>query len=135
MMNRSDDGRPMKMLTIIDEYIKEYLVIVVERRLNSEDVLATLYELFIDHGEPEYIRSDNGSEFSTKAVREWLSNVGVKTLYIEPGSSCENGLSYSPVVAQKMKCSQKAIIVTKNINEEVLGFVFFSIFLFKFEGR
>ena len=71
------------------------LAIIVERRLNSEDVLATLYELFIERGVPEYIRSDNGSEFTAKAVREWLSNVGVKTLYIEPGSPWENGYNES----------------------------------------
>ncbi len=70
MMNRSDDGRPMKMLTIIDEYTRECLDIVVERRLNSEGVLATLYELFIERGVPEYIRSDKGSEFTAKAVRD-----------------------------------------------------------------
>jgi len=95
VMSRSDDGRAMKMLTLIDEYTRECLAIVVERRLNSEDVLATLYELFIERGVPEYIRSDNGSEFTAKAVREWLSNVGVKTLYIEPGSPWENGYNES----------------------------------------
>ncbi len=95
VMNRSDDGRPMKMLTIIEEYTRECLAIVVERRLNSEDVLATLFDLFIERGVPEYIRSDNGSEFTAKAVRVWLSNVGVKTLYIEPGSPWENGYNES----------------------------------------
>ena len=95
VMSRSDDGRAMKMLTLIDEFTRECLAIVVERRLNSEDVLATLYELFIERGVPEYIRSDNGSEFTEKAVREWLSNVGVKTLYIEPGSPWENGYNES----------------------------------------
>jgi putative transposase len=95
VMSRSDDGRPMKMLTTIDEYTRECLAIVVERRLNSEDVLATLYELFIERGVPEYIRSDNGSEFTARAVREWLSSVGVKTLYIEPGSPWENGYNES----------------------------------------
>ena len=58
-------------------------------------MLATLYELFIERGVPEYIRSDNGSEFTAKAVRKWLSNVGVKTLYIEPGSPWENGYNKS----------------------------------------
>ncbi|HJO48449.1 MAG TPA: IS3 family transposase [Candidatus Scalindua sp.] len=95
VMSRSDGGRPMKMLTIIDEYTRECLAIVVERRLNSEDVLATLFGLFIEHGVPEYIRSDNGSEFTAKAVREWLSNVGVRTPYIEPGSPWENGYNES----------------------------------------
>ncbi len=69
MMNRSDDGRPMKMLTIIDEYTRECLAIVVERRLNSEDVLVALYELFIERRVSEYIRSDKRSEFTAKAVR------------------------------------------------------------------
>ena len=95
VMSRSHDGRPMKMLTLIDEYTRECLAIVVERRLNSEYVLATLFDLFIERGVPEYIRSDNGSEFTAKAVREWLSNVGVKTLYIEPGSPWENGYNES----------------------------------------
>ncbi len=95
VMSRSDDGRPIKMLTIIDEDTRECLAIVVERRLNSEDVLAALFDLFIERGVPEYIRSDNGPEFTAKAVREWLSNVGVKTLYIEPGSPWENGYNES----------------------------------------
>ncbi len=68
---------------------------MVERRLNSEDVLAALYDLFIERGVLEYIRSDNGSEFTARAVREWLSSVGVKTLYIEPGSPWENGYNES----------------------------------------
>ncbi len=54
-----------------------------------------LFDLFIERGVPEYIRSDNGSEFTAKAVREWLSNVGVKTLCIEPGSPWENGYNES----------------------------------------
>jgi len=91
VMSRSHDGRMIKMLTIMDEYTRECLAIVADRRLSSEDVLSTLYDLFIEHGIPGYIRSDNGSEFTAKAVREWLLSVGVKTLYIEPGSPWENG--------------------------------------------
>ncbi len=54
-----------------------------------------MFDLFIEREVPEYIRSDNGSEFTAKAVREWLSNVGVKTLFIEPGSPWENGYNES----------------------------------------
>jgi transposase InsO family protein len=61
------------------------------RRLNSEDVLERLAWLFATRGVPEYIRSDNGSEFTAAAVRTWLAKVGVRTLYIEPGSPWENG--------------------------------------------
>lgn len=70
VMSRSHDGRAIKILTMMDEYTRECLALVVGRRLNSEDVLATLTELFIERGVPEYLRSDNGSEFTAKAVRE-----------------------------------------------------------------
>jgi transposase InsO family protein len=53
--------------------------------MNHQDVLDRLAELFVDRGVPEYIRSDNGSEFTAQAVRDWLKAVGVRTLYIEPG--------------------------------------------------
>ena len=88
---RTHDGRPIKMLTVIDEYSRECLAIVVERRLQSDDVLSCLAELFIRHGPPEHIRSDNGSEFTAKVVRHWLKRLGVQTLFIEPGSPWENG--------------------------------------------
>ena len=88
---RTHDGRPIKMLTVIDEYSRECLAIVVERRLQSDDVLSCLAELFVRHGPPEHIRSDNGSEFTAKVVRHWLKRLGVQTLFIEPGSPWENG--------------------------------------------
>ena len=59
------------MMTIIDEYSRECLAIDVERRFRSDDVLARLTELFVHHGTPEHIRSDNGSEFTARAVRGW----------------------------------------------------------------
>ena len=93
--DRTHDGRPLKILTVIDEYSRECLAIVVERRLQSDDVLGCLTELFIKHGSPEYIRSDNGSEFTARVVRQWLSRVGVQTLFIEPGSPWENGYNES----------------------------------------
>ncbi len=88
---RTHDGRPLRLLTVMDEYSRECLAIVVERRLRADDVLECLAGLFVRHGVPEYIRSDNGSEFTAKAVRHWLSRIGVQTLYIEPGSPWENG--------------------------------------------
>ena len=65
----------------------------VERicQISSQDVLDRLYNLFIHRGVLEYIRSDNGPEFTAKAVREWLGRIGVRTLFIEPGSPWENG--------------------------------------------
>ncbi len=95
VMARTHDGRTFRMLTIIDEYTRECLAIDVARHLRSDDVLYRLAELFVDRGPPAHIRSDNGSEFTAKAVREWLARVGVKTLYIAPGSPWENGYNES----------------------------------------
>ena len=75
--DRTHDGRKIRMLTVIDEYSRECLAIDVERRLRSDDVLAKLTELFVLHGPPEHIRSDNGPEFTAKVVRKWLERVGV----------------------------------------------------------
>lgn len=92
---RTHDGRSFRLLTVIDEYTRECLAITVARRLRSDDVLHTLAELFVKHGTPDHIRSDNGAEFTAKAVRAWLQRINVKTLYIEPGSPWENGCNES----------------------------------------
>lgn len=92
---RTHDGRPLKILTLIDEHSRECLALLVERRITSDDVLYCLADLFIRHGIPEHIRSDNGPEFTAKVVRQWLGSVGVKTLFIEPGSPWENGYNES----------------------------------------
>jgi transposase InsO family protein len=91
VMDRTRDGRAMRMLAILDEYTRECLAIRVGRRIRSTDVIVALAELMVTRGVPEHIRSDNGPEFTAKAVREWLERVGSKTLYIEPGSPWENG--------------------------------------------
>ena len=91
MTARTHDGRAFRLLTMLDEYTRECLAIDVARRLTSDDVLERLTDLFIRRGVPDYIRSDNGSEFTAKQVRSWLGKVGVRTLYIEPGSPWENG--------------------------------------------
>jgi transposase InsO family protein len=79
------------MLNIVDEYSRECLRIRIARKLKSSDVLFELSELFIERGAPDYIRSDNGSEFTADLIRGWLKRLGVKTLFIEPGSPWENG--------------------------------------------
>jgi putative transposase len=91
MIDRTADGRAFKILNIIDEYTRECLAAVVARKIKAQDVVDTLFNLFIYRGIPDHIRSDNGPEFTAKAIRKWLSRLGVKTLYIEPGSPWENG--------------------------------------------
>jgi len=95
VMDRTDDGKRFRMLTVIDEYSRECLSIKVARKLNSIDVVDTLLDLFILRGVPDYIRSDNGSEFTATLVRKWLDKLKVKTLFIEPGSPWEKGYNES----------------------------------------
>ncbi len=95
VVDRTHDGRAFRMLTVIDEYTRECLAIRTERRQNQETVLETLSDLFLLHGPPEHLRSDNGAEFTATAVREWLERLEVKTLFIEPGSPWENGYNES----------------------------------------
>jgi transposase InsO family protein len=89
--DRTWEGRPLKVLTVLDEYSRECLAIEVERSLQSIDVLECLADLFMERGLPDYIRSDNGPEFAAKQIRTWLDRLGVGTLFIEPGSPWENG--------------------------------------------
>jgi len=94
-MDRTHDGKAFRMLTVINELTRGSLAIVVNSKLKSDDVLHCLADLFVKHGAPEHIRSDNGTEFTANAVREWLGRIGVKTLYIEPGSPWDNGYNES----------------------------------------
>ena len=95
VQGRTHDGRAFRMLTVIDEYTRECLAIEVDRHIRSGDVLHVLTGLFTPRGAPDHIRFDTGCECTASAVREWLPRVGVKTLYIEPGSPWENGYNES----------------------------------------
>ncbi len=88
VMDSTQDSRPLKLLVVLDEYSRECLAIEVQRRLTSQGVLGPL---FLQHGCPAYIRSDNGPEFITHALCEWYQQLEVSPLFIEPGSPWENG--------------------------------------------
>jgi transposase InsO family protein len=91
VLTRTNDGRAFRMLNIIDEFTRECLAILVAREIASQDVIDLIFHLIIFRGVPEHIRSDNGPEFTAKAIRTWLNRIGVKTLFIELGSPWENG--------------------------------------------
>jgi transposase InsO family protein len=88
---RTADSRTFRILAIIDEYSRECLTLLVRRHIRSQDVIDCLYRLFLLRGVPEHIRSDNGPEFTARILRSWLERIGVRTLFIEPGSPWENG--------------------------------------------
>ena len=89
--DRTEDGRILKLLTVLDEWTRESAAIEVGRSIKSRDVISVLEYLFMVRGVPGYIRSDNGPEFIAEAVKKWLKEQMVGTLYIEPGSPWENG--------------------------------------------
>lgn len=89
--DQTEDGRKLKLLTVLDEHTRESLAIEVGRSIRSRDVIAVLEELFIVRDLPVFIRSDNGPEFIAEAVKQWLKDRCVGTLYIEPGCPWENG--------------------------------------------
>jgi transposase InsO family protein len=91
MIDRTANGKAFKILNIIDEVSRECLVAFASRSIKTQDVIDQLFNLFIFRGIPDYMRSDNGPEFTAKAIRTWLQRLGVKTLLIEPGSPWENG--------------------------------------------
>jgi transposase InsO family protein len=93
--DQTADSRPLKFLPIEDEYTRECLALDVARSITANDVIRTLEELFAIRGAPKYIRSDNGPEFVARAIRQWLAQANVETLYIEPGSPWENAYSES----------------------------------------
>ena len=89
--DRTEEGRTVRILSLIDEYTRECLALPVERRMGSRQVIETLSEVMLWRGIPQHIRSDNGPEFIARPLRQWLANLGTATLYIEPGSPWENG--------------------------------------------
>jgi putative transposase len=91
MIDHTANGKSFKILNIIDEYTRECLATLVDRKIKADDVINQLFNLFIFRGIPEHIRSDNGPEFTAKAVRKWLQRLEIKALFIEPGSPWENG--------------------------------------------
>jgi len=93
--DRTSDGRTLKWLTVVDEHTRECLALRVGRSIKAQDAIDVLAELFAMHGVPEHLRSDNGPEFIARGMREWLAQVAVGTLYIEPGSPWENGYAES----------------------------------------
>ena len=93
--DRTEDGRVLKWLSVVDEYTRECLALEVRRSFTSGDVIDVLKDLFAIRPAPVHIRSDNGPEFIARAIRSWLESARVQTLYIEPGAPWENGYAES----------------------------------------
>jgi transposase InsO family protein len=88
-------GRPLRFLTLVDEYTRESLLLEAERSMTGERIRDLIAEVFKERGAPRYLRSDNGSEFIATKLRQFLEAAKVETLYIEPGAPWQNGYGES----------------------------------------
>lgn len=93
VLDRTEDGKRLKLLTVVDEYTRECLAIEVARSITAGAVIATLERIVAKRGAPESIRSDNGPEFIAAAVRQWMATQQTRPLFIAPGSPWENAYS------------------------------------------
>lgn len=117
--DRLSNGRKIRWLNVIDEYTRECLASIPRRSWKHQNIIELLAGLFLTKGCPEYIRSDNGSEFTANMLKQWLSNLGILTAYIEPGSPWENG--YCESFNSKMRDEFLNIEIFDNMHEaEVL---------------
>jgi transposase InsO family protein len=85
------DGRPFKTLSVVDEFTRECVAILVAHSIQAADVIAVLRKVFRRRWAPEFLRSDNGSEFTAPAVRTWLADYQVGPTFISPGQPWKNG--------------------------------------------
>jgi transposase InsO family protein len=113
--DRTEFGVKIRVLNIEDEYTRESLFQRAERSIPSTKVLDTLEWLFLIHGAPEHIRSDNGPEFIARKVQAWLEKQGCQTLYINPGSPWENGYIESLNATFRRECLDRHLF--RNLKE------------------
>jgi transposase InsO family protein len=119
--SHTHDGRSLRLMTLIDEYPRECLALRVARRINSFGVIETLADVMLAKGVPEHVRCDNGPEMVAKTLREWLAQLGTKTLDIEPGSPWENGYCESFNGKLRDECLKLEIFSSLKETQVVIG--------------
>jgi len=104
VFDRTERGRVLKLLVVLDEYTRECHRIVVGYRLDSRDVVNLLTALVAEHGTPEHLRSDNGGEFIADGVGQWLAEQHSQAIAIAPGHPWENGYAESFIGKLRDEC-------------------------------
>lgn len=88
--DQTGSGAGFRIFTMVDEHTRECLALHAAWSLGSKDVIAVIAEVVARRGAPGHLRCDNGPEFISYAIRDWLETQAVGTLYIRPGSPWEN---------------------------------------------
>jgi len=107
--DRTEDGQPLRFLTVEDEYTREGLAVAAGRSMPADRVIEVLKVLFSEHGAPEYLRSDNGPELVATKLVEWLSERGVRTHHIDPGSPWQNAYGESFNAILRRECLNREL--------------------------
>lgn len=103
-------GGALRIFNLIDEYTRECHCIHADRAIRAADVLAILLQAIAEHGQPEYIRSDNGPEFIAHVIQNWLKDNNIKTLYIDPGCPWQNGYTESFNSRFRVECLNRELL-------------------------
>lgn len=109
IFDRLEDGRSIKILSIVDEYSRFNIRLEPKRRFTGRDVVLALGNAMLEYGIPASIRSDNGSEFIGSYVRDWVENNGIGMLYIEPGSPWQNAYVESFHARLRWECLSREL--------------------------
>ena len=107
--DRTENGHPLRILTVEDEYTREGLAVVAGRNLPSSRVKEVIKSLILERGVPEYLRSDNGPELVAVELTEWLMEQSVKTHHIDPGSPWQNAYGESFNAILRRECLNREL--------------------------
>ena len=104
VMDRTRDGKTLKILTVLDEYTREALAIEVRRAMGQREVGQILARLFKERGVPEFVRSDHGGEFAGDLIRGALEELGSEVALIAPGAPWQNGKNerFNGILSQEL---------------------------------
>jgi putative transposase len=112
LFDQTEQGRILRILTLIDEYTKQALAIHVGYSIRAVDAVTVLEAAIERYGPPQHLRSDNGPEFIAKAIRQWLQQADIQTLYIQPGSPWEQACIESFHDKLRDECLNREILPT-----------------------
>jgi len=107
--DRTENGQPLRFLTVEDEYTREGLAVAAGRSMPADRVIEVLKALFSKRNAPEYVRSDNGPEFVAAKLVEWLGERGVQTHHIDPGSPWQNAYGESFNAILRRECLNREL--------------------------
>jgi len=121
MEDATAEGRKLRLLTIVDEFSRTNIAIEVGRRMPSAKVIEVLEGVFDQCGTPDYLRSDNGSEFTAKAIKQWLGKCGIETYYIDPASPWQNAYGESFNGKLRDECLNMELFATVREARYIIG--------------